>query len=183
MTIWVELLCLFFPLASLPAHGDHQMGSYRSCRRPARRRRIFPCETCASGISPRRSQRCTGPAGCHWCWSCWSGCRTTAWLWPGVPCRRAWPPSWCPHTSSWWSRLTRQTQTPRNWGWVQDKPATLALASWSRPDQRRWNEKATNPGFWYVATVFPLRAYVSNLHNLAAPEAPRLKILRIHRRL
>lgn len=159
------------------------MGSYRSCRRPAHMRKIFQCETSASGISPRPSQRCTGPAGCRWCWSCWSGCRTTAWLWPEVPCRRASPPFWCPHTSSWWLRLTRQTQTPQYWGWVQEKPATLALASWSRPDQRRWNEKATNPGFWYVATVFPLRTYVSNLHNLAAPEAPRLKILCIHRRL
>lgn len=131
------------------------LGSYRSCRRPAHRRKRFQCEISARGTFPRRSQRCTGPVGCHWCWSCWSGCRTTASLSLEVLCRRVLPPSWCPHTSSWWSPLTRQRQTPQNWGWVLEKPATRALASWSRPDRRKWNEKATNPGFRYVATVSP----------------------------
>lgn len=176
--VWHLLPPSSLPVLEHPAEAEG-LEAYRSSQQPARRRKIFPCGTSSWGTSPRRSRRCTGPAGCRWCWSCWSGCRTTASPSQAAPCRRVWPPSWSPHTSSWWSPLIRQKQMPQSWGWVPEKPATRALASWSRPGQRRWNEKATNPGFRYVATVFRLPADVSNLHNLVAFEAPWVRILYI----
>lgn len=148
------------------------VSSYRSCQPSPHRKKRCRCGTSSAETSPRPSQRCTGPVGCRWCWSCWSGCRTTASPSPAALCRRVWAPSWSPRTSSWWSLLIRQKQTPQSWGWVPEKPAVHALASWSRPGQMRWNEKATNPGFWYAATVFRLPADISNLHNLVVFGAP-----------
>lgn len=160
-------------VCSPKAKGLKSLGSsYRSCRPPPRRRRISPCGTSSSETSPPPSQRCTALGGCRWGWCCWSGCSTTPSCSPVGLCRRVWPPSWSPRTSSLWSPRIRQKQTPQSWGWAPEKPAARALASWSRQGQRRWNEKATNPGFWYVATVFRLPADISNLHNLVTFGAP-----------
>lgn len=155
------------------------LSSYRSCLRPVHRRKISLCGTSSKGTSPLRSQRCTAPAGCRWRWSCWNGCRNTASPSLEVLCRKVWPPSWSPHTSSWWSPLIRQKQMPQSWGWAQEKPAARALTSWSRPGQRKWNEKATNPGFRYISTVFRLPADISNLHNLVAFGASWVRIFYI----
>ncbi len=101
--------------------------TYRSCWCSARRRTRSRCETSSSRTYPPRSPRCTAPAACRWCWSCWTWCRTTAWWWP-ARCRTASPLSESPRTSSWWWEPTRPGTTRGSSRW---EPAMLSAAGLS----------------------------------------------------
>lgn len=110
--------------------------THRSCWCSARRRTRFRCETSSSHTYPPRSPRCTAPAACRWCWSCWTGCRTTAWWWP-VRCRTASPPSECPRTSSWWWEPTRPGTGRGSSRWEPAMLSAAGLSPWRRPEEWR----------------------------------------------
>lgn len=65
--------------------------------------------TSSPRICHRRSPRCTAQPGCRCRRRCWSGCTGPLWC---PLCRKVWPLSWSPRTSSccwklWWRRLKR----------------------------------------------------------------------------